>query len=261
MRWLAMAPLLAVFMTASAAGNVAEQNAALDGARFEQRIGESVPTGLRFTDVRGHVVALDALHDGRPLVLVMSWFNCPNLCPLVLDGLAVAAASVPFRAGEDYAVAAVGIAPDEGPDAALAMQSRLGTDTSHWYLLSGSKPQIDRLAQAVGFHYAYDAEQDRYAHPSGLVVIAPDGRISRYLFGLNPAPDDLERALIDAGDGRLGSVAQQVVLRCFRYNAATGQYSLAIWQLLRVAAAVVALLLMVLVWRLHRRSRRGMAHG
>ncbi len=242
-------------------GDVAHQDATLDSARYEQRIGHRIPSGLVFADESGQPLPLESLIGDQPLVLVMSWFDCPNLCPMVLDGLARSAARVDFMPGRDYRVAAVSIAPDEGPAQARALRAGLGDGAGSWALLTGSSGPIDRLAEAVGFRYAYDAEADRYAHPAGLVVIAPDGRVSRYLFGLSPDPNDLERALIDASQGQLGSVVQQIVLRCFRYNAESGSYSLAIWSGLRIAAVLTLGLLAMLVWWLHRRAQRSVVHG
>src|SRR5690606_1605423 len=125
----------------------------------------------------GTPVRLGELAD-RPLVLMLAWFNCPNLCPMLLDRVAIATAGLPF-ATDAYRVVVVSIAPGEGSTDVRAVRERLrrthGDTTDNWRLLTGEQSAIAALAQAIGFHYAYDAQRDRYAHPAGLVIVSPGG--------------------------------------------------------------------------------------
>lgn len=234
------------------------QQQILDSVDFKQHIGKQLPAGVRFTNADGKPVRLAGLAADQPLLLVMSWFDCPNLCPLLIDRLAAATGSLPFSS-DDYRVAVVSIAPDEGPATARRLRTQIGQshagDMGNWYFLTGRKISIDKLARAVGFEYTYDSEHKRYAHPAGITVIAPGGYINSYLFGLNPERHDLRLALLEAGRGNLGNAVEHVLLRCYRFNPQTGQYDLAILNLLRVAGAGSAIMLAGLVFWLRRRER------
>lgn len=248
--------LLSVTTTVFAHG---DQQQILDAVDFDQRIGHKLPENLRFLDARGKPVQPAVLANDQPLLLVMSWFDCPNLCPMLLDQLAAATRSLPFPA-EAYRVAVVSIAPEEGPAAARRLRRRLSQvhadGISNWHFLTGKKAAIDALAQTVGFEYVYDSERDRYAHPAGITVISPGGQISRYLFGMNPDSQDLKLALLEAGRGELGDPVDHVLLRCYRFNPRTGQYDLAVMNLLRVAGGGSVLLLGGLLFWLRRRERQ-----
>lgn len=254
-------PLLVVACligSAARATGYATQRQILDAIAFEQHIGETLPRELRFIGAGGDPVRLGALTD-RPLVLILAWYNCPNLCSMVLDQVAIATSGLPFER-EDYRVVVVSIAPAEGPADARRMRERLsrlhGVTIDNWHLLSGEKQAIDALAASIGFRYVYDTERKRYAHPAGMVVVSPGGRISRYLFGLRPRSSDLRLALLDAGQGRLGSPVDQILLRCYRFNPQTGQYSLAVMNVLRVAGGGTVLALAALMFWLRRRERQ-----
>lgn len=230
---------------------------------FDQNIGDVVPAGLRFRDADGRDVAFGDLAKGRPTVLELAWFSCPNLCPVTLGNLAGALAEIPFEPGADINVLVVSIDPREGPATAREtrrdLRVRYGDGgISAWHFLTGDGDQIHRLAEAVGFRYAYDEKQDQYAHPAGLVLLDGQGRISRYLFGLNLASRDLKLGLVDAGRGKLGSVIDQIVLRCHSYDPANGQYTFAVMTVIRVACVFTVLLMAGFIgWRLvgGRRSR------
>lgn len=233
---------------------------------FEQRIGERLPRALRFRDASGKTVSLgEILAGGRPVVLELAWYSCSNLCPITLRNLAHALGEVAFAPGRDYEVVTVSIDPGDGVAEAKKMRGTMlaayGSEkTNGWHVLTGAKPAIERLAQAVGFRFAYDEEQQQYAHPAGVVLVAGDGRISRYLFGLEYPARDLRLGLIDAGKGELGSVIDQLVLRCHSFDPATGRYSLAVMNVVRIAggATVLALGGVLAFWlRRERRARRG----
>lgn len=250
--------LLALPMTTLATPTPEQQRAMIDQVDYEQHIGAMLPGELRFRDAEGDVVTLAELTRDKPLVLAMAWYDCPQLCPMLLDRLAAAIEGLPFD-HDAYRVAVVSIAPDEGPADALRIKHELhrrhGELTDGWHLLTGRRPAIDALADAVGFEYAYDQATGQYAHPAGLVVIAPGGRISQYLFGIRPETPDLRLALTEAGQGEIGSPVDQVLLRCYRYDPETGQYTLAVMNLLRVAGGGSALALIgAVIWMRRRES-------
>lgn len=252
--------MLVIFQASAHDGHdakTAEQR--LQQVAFEQRIGDALPSDVSFVDRNGQPVKLNQLAQGKPMVLVMSWFDCPNLCPMLLGRLAETADKLSF-APDEYQVVAVSIDPGEGPEEAQAVQRRMtsrnGDITDNWWFLSGNQAAIDRLADAVGFQYVYDAEHDRYAHPAGLVIVDPDGTINRYLFGIDPQAPDLRLALLDAGKGNVGSPVDQVVLRCYRFNVESGQYNLAVMRLLQASGGVFMVALVVLMFWMRRRERK-----
>jgi len=233
------------------------QQQTLDRVAFEQRIGQPLPA-VQFLNARNENIELARLAERKPLILALSWFNCPHLCPMLLDRLAESAGALPFAPG-DYRVAVVSIDPRETPAQAAALLRRLrrrhGPVVDQWQLLTGNPAAIDKLAQAVGFHYAYDAARDSYAHPAGLVVVASGGPISRYLLRLEPSQPDLRLALVDAGQGRLGSPVDQLLLRCYHFDPQNGRYSFAAVRLLQIAGGLFVLALVALVVGLRRREQ------
>ncbi|WP_166254586.1 SCO family protein [Marinobacter salicampi] len=228
-------------------------------AGFEQRIGDTVEVQGTFTDIAGEPVLIADLARQRPLILVLSWFECPDLCPMVLDDLAEALAGLDFD-HRDFDVAVVSIDPDEGPAEASTLKEGLSSHykdgIENWRFLSGSQEAIRSLADAIGYSYAYDAERDRYAHPAGVVVLSPGNVISHYLLRLAQRSPDLRLALVDASRGELGSTADQVLLRCYRFDPDAGQYNLAVSRMMQMAGGASALALGLLVFWLRKREAR-----
>lgn len=255
--------LLLVTATGPAAFAATPAETALDGAELDQKIGQSLPLKAAFRDARGEAVRLGDYFDGKPVILAPVWYSCPNLCGVTLRGLVNALEALDFRAGRDFQVVAVSIDPRDGVEQAARLASELlphrGEGASGWHLLTGSEADIRRLTERLGFGYRYDEGTDQYAHPATLALAAPDGRVTRYLPGVEFPPPDLRLALLEAGRGELGSVVDQVLLRCFSYDPATGRYTLAIVNVLRVlgtlTVAGMALALTVALLRERRRER------
>ncbi len=231
----------------------------LQGIGFDQRLGEPIPLDVLFRDEAGQVVTLAEYFHELPVILVMGYFTCPNLCSLVRQGLVESLQPLKFTAGQEFQVVEVSIDPDESSQVAAAVKQpnlwaygRPGSEGG-WHFLVGEEASIRRLAQAVGFRYRYDPEQDQYAHPSGIVLLTPDGRVARYFFGLTYPERDLRLGLMEAATGRIGSPIDQVLLYCYHYDPATGRYSLLIDKVLQVAGLVTVLglggLLLVLFQR------------
>lgn len=252
--WLAIA-----ILPLSVLASPQPESEVLERVDYQQRIGNQLPGELRFRNAKGEMVSVASLSDGKPLVLALAWYNCPQLCPMLLDRLAEATQALPFD-NDEYRVAIVSIAPDEGPEDAqrihAELRNRHGDETQHWQLLSGEKPAIDALADAAGFHYAYDAESGEYAHPAGVVISAPGGQVSHYLLGMRPETPDLRLALVEAGQGELGSPLQKILVRCYRFDPQTGQYSFAIMNVMRAAGIGSALTLAGAILWMRRRERR-----
>ena len=222
----------------------------LDRVGVDQRIGERVPLDLRFTDRHGDSVTLGNLIDGKPALLQLAWYDCPNLCDLSLRRLGSRLSDVKFQPGEDFRVITVSIDPREGADAADRALATLRD--SHQ---GDSARAIDTLARRIGYRYQYDADSEQFAHPAALAVLDGDGRLSSYLLGLTFSGRDVELALTRAGEGRLGSITDRIALRCFHFDPEKGTYTLDILRLLNLACLITALVLALVVGRLLRRRR------
>lgn len=249
--------LLALSATQAQHPEKGPQQKIIDRVAFKQNIGEKLPTDIVFRNARGKPVELASLAPQRPVILLLAWFDCPHLCPTLLDQLAKATAALPFAAS-DYRVALVGIDPRATPADAAALTQRLRDRHGHivddWAVLTGTEKAIRSLAGRIGFHYSYDAQRDRYAHPAGLVVVAPGGTVSHYLLRIDAEQPDLRLALIDAGRGKLGSAVDRLLLRCYQFDPHSGRYNLAVIRLLQGAGALSVIALAVFLVRLRRRE-------
>jgi protein SCO1/2 len=208
---------------------------------WDQRLGEPVPLDLTFRDEAGNTVRFGDYLGQKPLILTLNYYECPMLCPLVLDGLLRALRALPFTIGDQFNVVTVSIDPGEAPALAAAKKAHYGRGygrdgaAAGWHFLTGEETSIRQLTQAVGFRYAYDAAKDQYAHAAGIVVLTPQGRVARYFYGIEFSPRDVRLALIEAAAGTIGSPIDQFLLYCYQYDAATGGYTLAVRRVLRLA--------------------------
>ncbi len=257
--------LVAAAVAAVAAPAAAHDPAAavLRHVGFDQRPGEQVPADLALRDEQGRTVTLGTFLGRAPVVLTLNDYGCRNLCPLALNGLAETLAGLPLAIDGDYVVVTVSIDSRDTPAAAArargAVVGRFLRPGVAWHFLVADQATVDRLARAVGFRYAYDAAADQFAHPTGIVVLTPDGRVARYLFGLDVPARDLRLALVEAAGGRIGSVADRLLLICYRYDAVQGRYTPLVLGAVRAGGALtllgVAALLAALV-RGHGPGRR-----
>jgi protein SCO1/2 len=234
-------------------------------AGWDQRLGAPIPRDLAFNDAQGKPVTLAALAQGKPLLLSLGYYRCPNLCDVVLQGLGTAASKLSLRPGADYEIAFVSIDPRETAADAAKSAHHIAVmdpdaDTARWNLLTANESSVRDLADAVGFRYFYDERIDQYAHPAGAVLLTNDPSSNKlvaaqYFFGVAFPPDSLRLALVNASHGKLGTLIDQLVLLCCGYDPATGRYSLLIGRVMQ-ACGVVFLLLMgaCLAW-LRRRDR------
>jgi protein SCO1/2 len=236
--------------------------AALEGVGVDQRLNHPVPLDLEFTDESGRTVRLgDYFGAKKPVVLTLAYYKCPMLCTQVLNGQAAALKAVGLEPGKDFEVLTVSFDSTEAPALAYAKRAnyldrvdRPGIETT-WHFLTGGSRSIAALTEATGFRYAWDAETEQFAHASVLIVLTPEGHVSRYLFGMEFAPRDLKLALIEASDNKIGNVVDQVLLFCYHYDPATGQYGAAIMNILRLAAVLTFVGIAGLILGLLRRER------
>lgn len=228
---------------------------------FEQNINAQAPLDLIFVDETGRTVVLGDYFHNRPVILVFAYYECPMLCTLVLNDLTRALRELEFTPGSHFEVLTISIDPGETPDLAaqkkaayLAEYNRAGAE-SGWHFLTGTQEAIGRLADVVGFRYYYDEDIDQYAHPAGITVLTPEGRISRYYFGISYSSSDLRLGLVEASQEKIGSVIDQIYLLCYEYNPETGSYGLVIQNVLRLAglATVAVVGGVVTVWHVRER--------
>jgi protein SCO1/2 len=252
-------------MVVLAAGALAAQTALppqLRDVGIDQRLNARVPLELGFRDESGAPVALRSYFGRRPVVLALVYYECPMLCTMVLNGLLKSLRAINLDAGRDFEVVTVSFDPSETHELAAAKKQSYverysrPTAAAGWHFLTGEEEAIRKLTQAVGFRYKYDPATNQFAHASAIMVLTPDGRLARYLYGIEYAPRDLRLALVEAAAGKIGTAVDQVLLYCFHYDPATGKYSLLIMNIIRAAGAatVVALGLFMLV--MFRRDRR-----
>jgi len=245
-----------------------------ESVAFNQKLGAQLDRELTFLDEAGHEVKLgDFLHE-KPVILAPVYYGCPMLCTQVLNGLVDALRDVTLTLGTDYEIVTFSINPKEVPELATqkrtAYLDRLGVavETRGWHFLTASprnalpataegeakNSAIDALTSAIGFRYAWDPEIEQYAHAGGVVVLTPEGKVSKYLYGIDPSPRDVRLALVEASSGKVGTIADQLTLwLCYHYDPLTGKYSFAILNMLRAVAALFALALVTFVsWMLLR---------
>ena len=230
--------------------------------RFEQRLHERLPLETRFTDEEGRAVALGDYFGERPVVLAFVYYECPMLCTQVLNGLTSALVALDETVGREFDVVAISFDPRETPALAhgkkkahLDRYKRMNTEQG-WHFLTGDEASIRAVTDAAGFHYAWDDRTQQYAHPSGVIVTTPDGRLSRYFFGIEYAPRDLKFALIESSAGRIGSAIDQLLLYCYHYDPATGSYAFVAMRAVRIGGAVTVLALVSFVILSIRREGR-----
>jgi len=241
----------------------------LEGVGVTQRLDESVPLDLRFRDEAGNDVRLGDYFDSRrPVLLSLVYYDCPMLCTLVLDGMVRVLQGMDWVPGQNFEVITLSIDPHETPDLArqkkdnyLASYGRPEAATG-WHFLTGDEDQIRALADAVGFRYRYLEQNGEFAHPAALFVLTPEGRISRYLFGVQHDPGTLRLSLVEASEGRIGTPVDKFLLYCYRYDAEAGTYAPVAMQIMRLgggATAVVVGGVLLGFWLRdsRRRSKKG----
>jgi protein SCO1/2 len=236
----------------------------LQQVRFDQRLDQQVPLDLPFVDDSGNAVKLGDYFGSKPVILVLAYYRCPMLCTQVLNGLVQAMQDMPFEIGKEFQVVTVSFDAREKPDLAAAKKKtyveRYGRPgaVAGWHFLTGADDAIHRLADSVGFHFTYDARRDLFAHASGIMLLTPHGRISRYFYDINYSGRDLRLGLVEASENKIGSPVDQVLLFCFHYDPSEGKYGATIMNFVRLGGVMTMLGLgtfLGLLWRQEWRHR------
>lgn len=249
---------------------VEELPEALRGLDVEEHVDRQLPLELTFRNQNGAYVQLSDFCDGqRPVILSLNYSNCPMLCNLQLTGLVNALKEMKWTAGREFQVVSVSVDPLETIERAAQTQQRYLSEYGRqgagqgWSFLVGKQQEIQKLAEAMGVKYRYLRDRREYSHPAVFVLCTPDGRISRYVYGIEFPIRTLELALTEAGEGQVGSAWDRILLYCLHYDSKTGQYTAAIWKIMRLAGVMTLLGLTGLIGNLawQERTRRRKASG
>jgi protein SCO1 len=240
-----------------------------DGVDITEKLGERAAIDVPLVNHEGKIVRLRDYLGKRPVILALVYFRCPVLCGLLLQGLAKALQQLDWQAGKEYDLLTVSVDPNETSD--LAREKRRGflqalgrpeeerRQGGAWPFFTGSVEAIDFLAASVGFQFKYVARERQFAHIAALFVLAPDGKISRYLYGINFPPKDVKLALFEAGEGKVGTAFERVLLRCFKFDPASRRYHLFVRNYYRVWGVIILLALgtfLGVLWRRELRKQR-----
>ena len=241
--------------------------AALRDVAFEQKLDGQIPRDLNFVDERGAAVRLANYFGRKPVILNFVYYKCQDLCPLLLDGITRTLRALAFDVGKEFDVVTVSI--DASDSAALAAAKKKDFSTRYgrsgaeagWHFLRGDESAIHKLTEAAGFHYNYDPRTGEFAHATGIVLVTPKGKISRYYYGIDFSPRDLRLGLIEAASGKIGTPIDQLLLFCYHYDPVTGKYGLVITNVIRLAGVGTVFILAGFIFLLLRRERaRGAAN-
>src|SRR5579872_2467190 len=211
---------------------------------IQQRLGKQIPADLEFRNEAGKQVRLGQYLGNGPVILNFVYFHCPMLCGQVLQGLTGALRAIGYTVGRDFTVLTVSFDPQETPEMAAAKRKTVlatyGRPEAEkgWHFLTGSPASVAALTQAAGFQYQYNSQENQYAHPTAIVMLTPAGRIAQYYYGIEYAPRDLRLGLVEASQGQIGTLTDEALLYCYRYNPQTGTYSAIISRVLRISGAV-----------------------
>ncbi len=246
MKWVAAVAIVATLTPFTAAAQNLDPQELADRVGIDQKLGTDLPLGLTFRDEAGAQVQLGDYFGDRPVILSLVYYECPMLCGVAMEGLISNLRVLGLDVGSDFQIVNVSINPTETPSIAAGKKidylARLGrmddAAAAGWHTLTGDQESIDALATAVGFRYVYDERSGEYAHGAAIMVITPEGEISRYYYGIEYPARDLRLGLVEAAAGQIGTVGDQVMLLCYRYDPVSGKYGFAIWTVLRAAGVL-----------------------
>ncbi len=257
MKWLAF------LLLAAAAGLRATQPLPpeLKGVDIDEKLGHPIDLNLTFTAENGYPVALsEFFHKDKPVILDLVYYSCPMLCTLVLNGQTTALENIPGTPGTDFEVVTISIDPTE--TFGLARQKRAvyleryGRPTAGWHFLVDRGGNVKKLAEQVGFHYRYDERQKQYAHAAAIMVLTPEGKVSRYLYGVKFNPRDLRLALAEAAQSKFSISVDRVLLYCFHYDPQARGYVLFATNIMKAGGVLTVIVLGAMLFVFWRREKR-----
>lgn len=235
---------------------------ALREVAIDQKLNNQIPLDLKFTDENGEEVTLGKYFKDKPVIITPVYYECPMLCNQTLNGLLKAMRVLRFEVGEKFEVVTVSFDPTESSPLAAAKKAnyveQLGKEGARtgWHFLTGTEENIKPLMDALGFIYTYDEKRGEYAHAAGIMVLTPQGRVSRYFYGVEFSPKDLRLGLVEASEGKIGSPVDQLLLFCYMYDPLTGKYGAVVMRMVQVGGLVTVLCLGTFMFVMFRRDFR-----
>lgn len=234
----------------------------LEGIGIEQKLESEIPLDLVFVDETGKPVQLRQLFGDRPVLLTLVYYECPMLCTMILNGVLKTIKALSFDVGDEFDIVTISFDPRETSDLAagkkgiyLKKYARDGAETG-WHFLTGDEQAIRNLTDAVGFHYKFDPNTSQFIHASGIILLTPTGKISKYFYGIEYSPRDLRLGIIEAAENKIGTFADQVLLYCYHYDPSTGKYGVAIMNIIRVLGSATVICLGSFMFVMLRRDKR-----
>lgn len=238
---------------------------ALQKIGIEQKLGAQMPLDTELKDEDGRTVKLGSyFNNGRPVILAFVYYECPMLCNQVLNGLTGSLKGIAFNAGKDFDVVAISFDARENdkPDLAknkkasyIERYGRAGSENG-WHFLTGTQGSIDKVTSAAGFSYKWDEKSEQFAHAAGIMIATPDGRLSRYFYGIDYSPKDVKFGLMESNENKVGNPAERLLLYCYHYDPATGKYGLAILRVMRLGGVLTLVGMAVMGFVFWRRNKR-----
>jgi len=240
--------------------------AQLDNVGIEEKLGSSIDLDLKFIGEDGYPVALrEFFKQGKPVVLDLVYYNCPMLCTLVLNGQVEAMRELAWTPGKDYEVVTISIDPREAFDVARKKKAQYLSSYDRpapgWHFLTDTNGNAKKLAESVGYHYKYDEKIEQYAHPAAVMVLTPEGKMARYLYGIKYRARDMRLAIAEASEGRATMALEKILLYCYHYDPQANSYVLFAQNVMRGGGMLTVLLVGAMLWRLFRAERaRALGH-
>jgi len=243
---------------------------ALRDVRIEQKLDQQLPLDLVFRDESGQEVKLGQYFRQKPVVLSLVYYDCPMLCTQILNGMVTSFRVLPFQIGKEFDVVTISFDPREKPELA-ATKKKVYIDylpdrmqagaNSGWHFLTGDPASIERITDAVGFRYHWDEATKQFAHASAIIVATPEGKLSRYFYGVEYAPRDLRLGLIESSQSKIGTLSDELLLYCFHYDPATGKYGAAVMRVMRIAGVITLLGIIAMIILLKPRNAQRLNKG
>jgi protein SCO1/2 len=258
----AMLLALAGIVASSAKAQQVSTPAILSKVGITQNLNARIPPGLMFRDETGKSVRIGDFFGRKPIVLSLVYFDCPALCTEVLNGELRTMKAISLDLGKDFDAVTVSFEPKDTPALAKAKRDvyagQYGRPEAayHWHFLTGDQQSIGTLTNVVGFHYAYDSSIRQYAHAAAILVLTPDGRIDRYFYGVIYPARDLRLGLVEASEGKIGTLTDHALLYCYQYDPMTGKYGVVVMNVLRAAGGLTVLLLGIFMVMMFLRERK-----
>jgi protein SCO1/2 len=259
---VALLAALIAFTAFSAGAQQATTPEILNKVGISQNLNAQIPPDLQFRDETGKTVRIGDYFGKKPILLSLVYFDCPALCTEVLNGQLRTMKAISLDLGKDFEAVTVSFEPKDTPALAKAKRDVYAGQygrpdaVDHWHFLTGDQPSIGALTDAVGFRYAYDSSIRQYAHAAAIMVLTPEGRIDRYFYGVVYPGRDVRLGLVEASEGKIGTLTDHALLYCYQYDPMTGKYGIVIIRVLRAAGGLTVLVLGIFMTMMFLRERK-----